>query len=492
MNNYRYSFDRKRIPIEGIKKILCVLPILLGICGFAMASAFDVSTTEHAQAGLGLNSALALGGYAWGNQLREEFDDGQGGGGGAALDEKEFQGKVLGGLKEQKATVDDLVKNFDGLDKKTKGLFEDFTKQKDEFEGFTGQVKKIEHTFKKLQLQLKNEQRLANGDPVKRMLADEDTRTLLNAKIRKAAGVRLSEKHEKAITSGSTPGSTYIDDELDTEIYDTLATYGIWNTFDVKTVSTRNNKFLVKTARPTAGFFGEGVTITEDTAKAGTSVTAEAKGIKVVLSVPIELLEDSEVDITADVMNDFLEAISYRMDWACLQANGGADSTDGGFNGIFDAGTAAVAASGNVSVETLGFEDVTGAMLAVDEGVLSRDSRWWMHPRQLIRMLHIKDSNGRPIFLTAMEAPTPAGIGSILGSAVVPSFAAPTANTTSSDIAVFGDPKGGVAALRKGIEFAESRDSKFEDYEATFRGIGRFGFEIRDAGAFAVLTTAAS
>jgi HK97 family phage major capsid protein len=208
--------------------------------------------------------------------------------------------------------------------------------------------------------------------------------------------------------------------------------------------------------------------------------------------VPNELLDDSEVDISADVMNDFLEAISYRMDWACLQADGTADATDGGYTGIFSGGTASVAGSGNTSVETLDFEDITAAMIAVDEGVLARESRWWMHPRQLVRMLSIKDSNGRPIFLTAMEAPTPAGIGSILGAPVVPSFAAPTANTTSSTIAVFGDPKGLVVGLRKGIEFSESREAKFEDYETTFRGVGRFGCEIRDAGAFAVLTNAAS
>jgi HK97 family phage major capsid protein len=429
---------------------------------------------------------LALGAMG----LREEFNDNNGGG--AALAEKEFQDKVLGGLGETKKTTDELVKNFDNLDSKTKSIFEDITKQKNEFEGLTGQVTAIEHSFKKLSLQLKNEQRLAYGDPVKRILADPDKKCLLNAKIRQALGAPLSEDHQKAITSGSAPGSTYINDSLDTEIYDTLATYGIWNTFDVKTVSTRNNKFLVKTARPTAGFFGEGVTITEDTAKAGTSVTAEAKGIKVVLSVPIELLDDSEVDLSEDILGDFLQAISYRMDWACLQADGTNDSTDGEMTGIFAGGTASVAASGNTTVETLDFEDYTKAMLSVDEGVLSRESRWWMHPRQLVRSLSVKDSNGRPIFLTALEAPTPAGIGSILGSAVVPSYAAPTANSASADIAVFGDPKGLVCGLRKGIEFAQSNEAKFVDYEATFRGVGRFGCKIRDAGAFAVLTTAAS
>jgi HK97 family phage major capsid protein len=409
-----------------------------------------------------------------------------------ALDEKAFQDQVLKGLGESQKTTDALVANYDNLDAQTKSIFEDITKQKNEFTGLTGQISNIEQSFKKLSLQLRNEQRNAFGNPVQRILADPEKKNLLNAKIRAALGAPLNEGHQKALTSASGAGATYLRDGLDTDIYDTLGTYGIWNTFDVKSVSTLNNKFLVKTARPNALYFGEGVTITEDTAKAGTSVTCEAKGIKVVLSVPIELLQDSEVDLSNDILADFLEALAYRMDWSCLQADGTADSADGSMTGIFAGGTASVAATGNVSVETLDFEDYTKCMLTVDEGVLSRESRWWMHPRQLIRSLSVKDSNGRPIFLTATEAPTSAGIGSLLGSPVVSSFAAPTANTTSSKIAVFGDPKGLVVGLRTGIEFAQSNEAKFEDYESTFRGVARFGCKIRKAGAFAVLTNAAS
>ena len=422
--------------------------------------------------------------------LCEEFKGDHGGG--AALAEKDFQDTVLKGLGESKNQTDQLVKNYDQLDKITKGIFEDITKQKNEFEGLTGQVSSIEQSFKKLSLQLRNEQRVAFGNPVQRILADPEKKCLINAQVRKALGAPLSAAHQKALTSGTSPGSTYLNDSLDTDIYDTLGTYGIWNTFDVKMVSTKNNKFLVKTARPVALFFGEGVTIVEDTAKAGVSVTCEAKGIKVILSVPNEFLKDSEVDLSNDILGDFLEAISYRMDWACLQADGTADTADGGMTGIFAGGTASVAATGNVSVETLDFEDVTKCMLTVDEGVLSRESRWWLHPRQLVRFLHIKDGNGRPIFLTATEAPTPAGIGSILGSPAVSSFAAPTANTTSSKIAAYGDPKGMVVGLRHGIEFAESADSLFGDYETQFRGVGYFGNKIKKAGAFAVLTNAAS
>ena len=43
--------------------------------------------------------------------------------------------------------------------------------------------------------------------------------------------------------------------------------------------------------------------------------------------------------------------------------------------------------------------------------VLKRKPRWWMHPQMLVRMMGIKDNNGRPIFLGALEAPSYGAIG---------------------------------------------------------------------------------
>jgi HK97 family phage major capsid protein len=115
-----------------------------------------------------------------------------------------------------------------------------------------------------------------------------------------------------------------------------------------------------------------------------------------------------------------------------------------------------------------------------------------MHPQILVRALHTKDLNGRPIFLTATEAPTMGGIGSILGFPVVPAHAAPSANTTSSKVAVFGDPSGLVVGLRNGFEMEASDHAGFTTYERYFRGVARAGVKIRRAEAFAVLTLAAS
>lgn len=406
-------------------------------------------------------------------------------GGGGTMTQEQFQGKVIDTLGNQN-------EKLDKFQRENKTLLDEITQLKEAADGSEESIKALELKVSKFALKQHAAIRRSTGDPIRDILADPEKKTLINALVRSAVKAPLSEDHKKALGSASTPGSTYLQDALMTDIYDTLSSYGVWSSFDVRNVNTLNNKFLVKTARPIALVFGEGITITEDTSKAGTSVTHTAKGIKVLLSVPNELLEDSEIDLSQDILTDFIEAVAYRMDFMCLTADGTNDSTNGAQTGIFEGGTAATAASGNTTVETLDFEDVTATLLAVDEAVMGRGACWWIHPQMLVRLLHIKDLNGRPIFLTATEAPAPGAMGTLLGYPVKLSSAAPNTNSAGQPIAAFGDPKGLVAGLRKSFDFKTSTEASFHDDETVFRGIARFGCKIRRAAAFGILTTAAS
>jgi HK97 family phage major capsid protein len=407
------------------------------------------------------------------------------------MTENEFQSKVLGTIEKVKTTTEDLTANFGNLQKETKQAFDELTKLKNESSATT---QELTHAISKLNLRLGQELRLANGDPIQRIKGDPEKRLRLNAAVRAACGAPLSPAMRTTLGEDATPGSTMINDALADDIYDTLATYGVWSSFGVRRVGTKTTKFPVKTARAAATFIlTEGGDITEDTAKAGTSVSCVLEVIGALLPVSRQLLDDAEFDVTADVLADFAEAIAAKLDWACTQADGGADATDGGFTGIFGGGgTASVAASGNVSMETLDFEDWTKCLLSVDPAVLSRPAKWWMHPRILVRALHTKDLNGRPLFLTAQEAPSAGAIGSILGYGVVPTHAAPSANTTSSKVAVFGDPEGLIVGIRNGFEMEASDHAGFTTYERYFRGVARAGVIVRRAEAFAVLTLAPS
>lgn len=424
------------------------------------------------------------------------------------MEEKEFQTKVLDKVGAVKSAVeaqnteiksvqtkqDALVANYDQLDKDTKKAFEELTTVKNENKSIGDALVAV----KKVVTALKHEERMAFGNPIERISRNEEKRTRLNAAVRLAMDAngdmrRVSDPLIKALGEDASPGSTLIDDALAQDIYDTLAMYGVWNTFGVRRLGTKTTKFPVKTVRPIANFIlTEGGTISDDTNKAGTSVSLEVEAIAVLLNVSLQLLMDSDFDVTADVMNDFAEAFSYRLDWAALQADGTSDATDGAMTGVFAGGTASTAATGNTTMETLDLEDFTKCLTTVDAGVLTRMCRWWMHPQLLVRALHVKDLNGRPIFLTATEAPTPGGIGSILGYPVIAAQAAPSTNAAGAKVAVFGDPEAMVVGVRQDYMFEASDQHKWDALQRSFRGWGRAGTKIRRALGLAVLTTAAS
>jgi HK97 family phage major capsid protein len=405
-----------------------------------------------------------------------------------------FESKVLKGVESLQTKQDVLVQNYEQLQKETKTAFEELTKVKNSLNS----VAEFQTALKKVELQMKREQRMAFGDPLRRIANDPELRMRANIALRLAVDKggdmqRLMAPHIKALGEDASPGSTLINDALANEIYDLLGTYGVWNTFGVRTVGTKTTKFPLKTARPVANFvLTESDTIADDTNKTGTAPSLTAEVIAVLLNVSMQLLEDSEFDVTSDILADFAEAFALRMDYAALVADGTSDATNGGFTGIFEGGTAATAASGNTTTETLDLDDFVKVLTVVDPVVLTRPSRWWIHPTTIARTLAVKDDNGRSIFLTAVEAPTYGGIGSILGYPVTPAHAAPNANTAGSTVAAFGDPNGNVIALRRAFTFEASDHHKWNTLQRSFRGWGRAGTGIRAATAFGILTTAAS
>jgi HK97 family phage major capsid protein len=149
-------------------------------------------------------------------------------------------------------------------------------------------------------------------------------------------------------------------------------------------------------------------------------------------------------------------------------------------------------ASGGTTIGALKLDDFVNVLTTVDPGVLNRPCAWWVHPQNLARLVTVKDGNGRSIFLTAMEAPTPTGIGSILGYPVHLVHAAPSANTAGAKIAVFGDPQAALVGVRSDFSFEASDEYLWNTYQRSFRGVGRAGVVIRKASGLAALTLASS
>ena len=435
-----------------------------------------------------------------------------------SMTDEVFQERVLSGVQSLDAQIREGSKKYQKLE-------EDFLKIKrvanDQQANATAFIRQV----KRLEDQMRLEKRHAFGDPVSRIQDDDELRARFNIAIRLACSKttelvsrRLADRAKeitgfdidevardvraksikdvvgRALGEDSSPGSTLIDDRLAREIYDTLALFGIWNTFQVDPVGAQTMKYPVTTARPTANFILTEASTISDGSITGTSVSNVMEVIAVLLNVSLQVLEDSEFDVTSYVLDLFAEAYAERLDHACLNAAGAADATDGGMTGVFQGGTAATADAGagaDDTVEELEFEDWTRCLLTVDPVVLQRQAKWWLHPQILVRALSIKDGNGRPIFLTALEAPAASSIGTILGYPVVPAFKAPNTNSASQKVAVFGDPRGLVVGMRRSYTFEASDHARWTTLERSFRGWGRAGTKIRRALAFAVLTLGA-
>jgi HK97 family phage major capsid protein len=105
-----------------------------------------------------------------------------------------------------------------------------------------------------------------------------------------------------------------------------------------------------------------------------------------------------------------------------------------------------------------------------------------MHPTVLAKVALVKDLNGRPIFQTALEAPS-VTVGSILGRPVVTVDAAPSTDAASAKIAVYGDPDAYVVGIRQDLEIATSEHIKFAENLLAFRALVRAGGKHRIPGS---------
>jgi HK97 family phage major capsid protein len=417
------------------------------------------------------------------------------------LSDEQFQETVLRGVNavEEKFQAvqrnqETLLKNYDQLGRETKQTMEELTRLKNT----ANDRAQILTAVQKLQMQLRTEAVAAGMDPIQRIVNDPEKRARLNLAVRLAVDRngdlrQACEPLARAIGEDTGEGATLIIAQLFKEIYDTLAQYGDWSTLGVRRLGTKVTNFPVKTARVVAQWLtSEAAAIADDTNEAGSTMTLTVLPNAVLLNVSRQLIEDAEFDVTALVMEDFQQAWNLRLDTAAFSGNGTADGNNGGFTGLFNAGTKAAAATGNTRAGALDFDDVNRCLTTVAPVVLKRKPRWWMHPQMLVRMMGIKDNNGRPIFLGALEAPSYGAIGTILGFPVVPVMAAPNTDGPNQPVAAFGDRNGQVVGVRDDFVFESSDHYRWNTLERSFRAYGRAATGCRQANAFAILTTAAS
>jgi HK97 family phage major capsid protein len=298
----------------------------------------------------------------------------------------------------------------------------------------------------------------------------------------------------KLIGEDSSPGSNYINNELRNDIYSTLMTYGMFNKFKVVRTNTKETSLPLTTARPVASWVTtEGTGPSADTTKAGSLGSLTMGELIANIPVSLRLIEDADIDIVGDLINDLGEAFAYAIDNTLFNAETTNNATYGGFNGIVNQAGVTTAASGNVSVQTLDYDDFVDAYAALDSGVIQRGvAEWFMNPVLLAVSAKIKDTTGRPIFGTALDVPNAKTIANIIGLPANPVGVLASTNTTSTKVAFVGDPMGAAVGIRKDLAIESSDHSGWVNATRDVRGRLRAGVLVRKAGAFRALRTAAS
>lgn len=132
------------------------------------------------------------------------------------------------------------------------------------------------------------------------------------------------------------------------------------------------------------------------------------------VAVPIELLQDSAVDIEAFVRNRLVTRIARITNKHFTIGTGSSQP-----RGIVTAaGAGKVGASGQTTTVT--YDDLIDLQHSVDRAYRERGAAWMMADSSVKVIRKIKDSNGRPIFVPGYEVGNPGGVpDTLLGDRLV-------------------------------------------------------------------------
>ena len=329
------------------------------------------------------------------------------------LTEEQFRSTVLKGVKDSGDKTSTLVTEHKTLKDQAEKAFKDLA---DVTKSAQEQAAKIIALEKSLVAAQRNfDPREDVKEWLKRAYPDECKH--VGEMIRK--GERSFSLVQRAESTTTQPA--IVPQEFSNVIYSRVVQYGAFKRLDCHPMSAGVENLVVETDEPVAVWVPENGVIPE-TALGLAPVGITAKQMGVILGISNQLLQDSDVDLGAYISLKFSRAIAGRADYTAYMADGSSDAggLNGGFTGLFNSGTVVSAAAGHTTIGAMGLDDIINLVTSVPEAVLEANPAWFVNPLLLPQFLGIKDGNGRPIFLNALEAPAYGAIGTILGAPVYP------------------------------------------------------------------------
>lgn len=231
---------------------------------------------------------------------------------------------------------------------------------------------------------------LRNGD---RALSDAEWQTVRNTMS----------------TTTNTEGGYTVATEVATSVLDALKQFGGMRAVCTVMQTSQGNPMQYPTSDGTSE---EGEIVAENGTASDADLSFGTKALPVykysskVVGVPIELLQDSNVDIEAFVRQRLVTRLGRITNKNFTTGTGTSQP-----NGIVTAATTGVTASNGTSqVTAVTYDSLVDLMHSVDPAYRELgNTRWMMNDSSLKVLRKIKDGSGRPIFVPGYEVGVPGG-----------------------------------------------------------------------------------
>jgi HK97 family phage major capsid protein len=298
-------------------------------------------------------------------------------------------------------------------------------------------------------------------------------------------------RNTMSTTTGSEGGFT-VDSVVAASVIDALKEYGGMR--EVSTVISTSGHGLI--SFPTSDGTSEvGEIIAENGSATDADPTFGTVGVPAykfsskVASVPVELLQDSSVDIEAFV-NARLVTRLGRVTNQMFTTGTGTSQPRGAVTGATVGVTAANATS---QVTAVTFDSLVALQHSLDPAYRRSGARWMFADATLRIIRQLKDSQNRPIFIPGYETGVPGGMpDSLLGYPVTINQDVPVMAANARSI-LFGDFTGYIIRDVMQVSLFRFTDSAFtRKGQVGFMAWMRSGGNLVDAGKLRVFINAAS
>jgi HK97 family phage major capsid protein len=212
-------------------------------------------------------------------------------------------------------------------------------------------------------------------------------------------------------TTTNSEGGFTVATDVATGVLDALKAYGGMRSVATVLRTTAGNPMQFPTSDGTAEvgeILAENATATDLDASFGTKALPVYKYSSKVVAVPIELLQDSNVDIEAFIRARLVTRLGRITNTHFTSGTGTGQPQ--GINATGGAPVGVTAANGTSQVTAVTYDSLVDTQHSVDPAYREAGATsWMMHDTTVRQLRKIKDGSGRPVFVPGYESAAPGG-----------------------------------------------------------------------------------